>query len=267
MFSFLSLILIIIITSCITLRNYFLKIMKKSILILLCLTSIFTMAQNSNSLLQPWSGAHNGVPNFTVYTISDFKVALDTAIQQKLNETETIANNKKPANFYNTIAALEKSGKLLARVLTVYDIYSSNMNSPEFALVETEFDPKLAALSDKIVQNKNLFNRIKTVFNAKQKTKLTTEQQRLVWVYYDSYIRQGAKLDANTKAAVAQINQKLATNYTKFSQNLLAEENNQYVALLNESDFDGLSAELKNAAIAKAKDRKLNALGCIDNTR
>ena len=267
MFSFLSLILIIIITSCITLRNYFLKFMKKSILILLCLTSIFTMAQNSNSLLQPWAGAHNGVPNFTVYTISDFKVALDTAIQQKLNETETIANNKKPANFYNTIAALEKSGKLLARVLTVYDIYSSNMNSPEFALVETEFDPKLAALSDKIVQNKNLFNRIKTVFNAKQKTKLTTEQQRLVWVYYNSYIRQGAKLDANTKAAVAQINQKLATNYTKFSQNLLAEENNQYVALLNESDFDGLSAELKNAAIAKAKDRKLNALGCIDNTR
>ena len=241
--------------------------MKKSIQILLCLTSIFTMAQNSNPLLQPWAGAHNGVPNFTAYKISDFKVALETAMQQKLAETEALANNKKPADFTNTIVALEKSGQTLARILTVYGIYSSNINGPEFASVETEFGPKLAALSDKIVQNKNLFNRIETVFNVKQKNKLSPEQQRLVWVYYDSYIRQGAKLDEKTKAAVAQINQYLATNYTKFSQNLLAEENNQFIELLNESDFDGLSSELKSAAIAKAKDRKLKSIGCIDNTR
>ncbi len=241
--------------------------MKNSIQILALLISFFTMAQSNNPLLQSWAGDHNGFPNFQTYKITDFKPALETAMQEKLLETNGIANNPKPANFTNTIAALEKSGQSLARILTIYGIYSSNMNSPEFAPIEIEFEPKLAALSDKIIQNKNLFDRIEAVYNAKDKSKLTKEQQRLTWVYYDSYLRQGAKLDDKAKTAVADINQKLASKFTQFSQNLLAEENNQFVAITNLSDFDGLSPELKNAAIAKAKDRKLSALGCIDNTR
>ena len=242
-------------------------LMKKSLQIFLLLISIFSMAQSINPLLQPWAGNYNGVPNFTAYKIADFKEALSAAMLEKLTETDAIANNSKPATFDNTICALEKSGSTLSRVLTVYGIYSSNLNSAAFTPIENEFGPKLSELSDKIVQNKKLFARIEAVYNTAKKAKLTTEQQRLVWVYYDSYVRQGAKLDAKTKAAVAEINQKLATCYTKFSQNLLAEENNQFVALTDESDFDGLSTELKNAAIANAKERKLKALGCINNTR
>jgi peptidyl-dipeptidase Dcp len=63
-------------------------------------------------------------------------------------------------------------------------------------------------------------------------------------LYYTDFVREGAKLNEADKK-VADINKKLASLFTKFSQNLLAEENNQYVALKTESDFDGLPLEVK----------------------
>ncbi|WP_274781061.1 M3 family metallopeptidase [Flavobacterium sp. SUN052] len=226
-------------------------------------------AQNikDNPLLKDWKGNYGGVPAFNEYKISDFKPAMEFAMQEKLNEIEAIANNPKAATFKNTIEALEKTGKKLSRVSAVYGIYSSNINSPEFEPIENEMEPKLASISDKLYQNTKLFKRIQTVYNAKDKSKLTKEQQRLVKVYYDEFVYRGAKLDAKTKAKVSEINQKLAGLYIKFSQNLLAEENNQFVELKSNDDFAGLSDELKNAAIASAKDHKLSSLGCVSNTR
>jgi len=112
---------------------------------------------------------------------------------------------------------LEKTGKRLARVYAVYGIYSSNMNSPEFEPIESEMEPKLASVADKITQNTKLFKRIQTVYNSKDKKKLTKEQQRLVKVYYDNYVYAGAKLDAKAKAKVSELNQQLAGLYTKFN--------------------------------------------------
>lgn len=221
----------------------------------------------NNPLLKDWTGPYGGVPAFNEYKISDFKPALEFAMQEKLNEVTAIANNPKPATFANTIAALEKTGKRLARVYAVYGIYSSNMNSPEFEPVENEMEPKLAGIEDKVYQNTKLFKRIQAVYNSKDKAKLTKEQQRLVKVYYDNFVYKGAKLDAKTKAKVSEINQKLAGLYTKFSQNLLSEENNQYVELKTDADFAGLTDELKNAAIATAKEHNLSSMGAVANTR
>ena len=208
--------------------------MKKVIAIIMVTTFMPLAAQNSNPLLKEWSGPYNGLPAFNEYKVSDFKPALEIAMQEKLNEIDKIANNKKPATFVNTIVAMEHAGKKLTRVLAVYGIYSSNMNSPEFEPVETEFEPKLASLSDKIVQNSKLFKRIQSVYNSKAKSKLTKEQQRLIWVQYDYFVRQGAKLDQKTKSKVGKINQKLAGLFTKFRQNLLSEENNKFRELKNE---------------------------------
>lgn len=226
-------------------------------------------AQNikDNPLLKDWTGNYGGVPAFNEYKISDFKPAMEFAMQEKLNEINAIANNPKPATFKNTIEALEKTGKKLSRVSAVYGIYSSNMNSPEFEPIENEMEPKLASISDKLYQNTKLFKRIQSIYNTKDKSKLTKEQQRLVKVYYDNFVYQGAKLDAKTKAKISDINQKLAVFYTKFNQNLLSEENNQYVELTNESDFAGLSTEMKNAIIASGKEHKLSSLGAVANTR
>ena len=240
--------------------------MKKQILIL-TLAATFSIMAQTNPFLQPWTGVHGGVPAFADYKISQFKPALEEAMKQKLNEVDVIANNKQAATFENTIIPLEKAGKLLTQISAVYGIYSSNINSPEFQPIETEFEPKFAELSDKIIQNEALFNRIATVYNSKEKSKLTKEEQRLIWVYYDNYVRQGAKLDAKTKAKVSEINQQLAGAFTKFSQNLLSEENNQFVELTKESDFDGLSPELKATITSNSKERKLTSLGCVNNTR
>jgi peptidyl-dipeptidase Dcp len=221
----------------------------------------------TNPLLKNWLGSYSGVPAFNEYKVSDFKPAIEFAIQEKLNEIDAIANNEQAPTFENTIAALELSGKKMSRVYAVFEIFSSNIFTPEFGIVETEMSPKLSELNDKIFQNKKLFSRIESLYKSEESKKLNPEQQRLIWLYYTDFVREGAELAEENKEKVAKINQDLASLFTKFSQNLLAEEHNQYLVLQNESDFDGLPAELKNAAIADAKVRKMDVLGCITNTR
>ena len=244
--------------------------MKKLMSIFLMGTTFFAInAQNKeqNPLLKKWTGPYGGVPAFNEYKVSDFKPAIEFAIQEKLSEVDVIANNPKAPTFENTIAALERSGESMDRVTTVYGIYRSNLSSPEFSVIDREMSPKFSEFSDKINQNKKLFTRVETLYNSKESKKLTSEQQRLIWLYYTNLVRQGAKLNDKDKEKVADINKELASLFTRFSQNLLAEEQNQYVALKTEADFDGLPNEVKNAAIAEAKQRKIDALGCIANTR
>ena len=244
--------------------------MKKIISLILISSSFLSLQGQSNQtnpLLEKWVGSYGGVPAFNEYKISDFKPAFELAIEQKWNEIDLISNNLRKPNFDNTIAALELSGKAYNRVLSIFGIFSSNMNSPEFALIEAEISPKIADVSSKFYQNKKLFLRIEALNNSPEKKKLTKEQQRLIELYYKNFVREGAQLNDKSKLEVATINQKLAGLFSVFSQNLLAEENNQYVELASEADFDGLPIEFKKAAIAQAKQRNLQVLGCISNTR
>lgn len=226
-----------------------------------------TQIDLNNPLLQEWSGAYGGVPDFTKYKISDFKPAIEFAIQEKLEEIDAIANNAEEPTFDNTIVALELSGEKLDRIHAVYGIYRSNLSSPEFNVVDTEMSPKLAEISDKLYQNDKLFLRIEKLYKAAESKTLNTEQQRLLWLYYTDFVREGAELNEEDKKEVARINQELAGLFTLFSQKLLAEENDQFLELKSENDLDGLPEEFKNAAIAEAKERKLNSLASIGNTR
>lgn len=221
----------------------------------------------NNPLLQEWSGPYGGVPDFTKYKISDFKPAIEFAIQEKLEEIDAIANSSEKPTFENTVQALELSGEKLDRIHSVYGIYRSNLSTPEFNAVDTEMSPKLAEISDKLYQNEKLFLRIEELYKSEESKKLTSEQQRLLWLYYTDFVREGAELNKEDKEKVAKINQELAGLFTLFSQKLLAEENDQYLELNSESDLEGLPEEFKNAAIAEAKERNLNVLACIGNTR
>jgi peptidyl-dipeptidase Dcp len=243
--------------------------MKKIIATLLMSIPIITAEaqENQNPLLKNWTGNYGGVPAFNEYKITDLKPAIKIAIQEKLDEYNTIANNSKPSTFENTIVAMEQAGKKLGRVKAVFDIYSSNLNTPEFEPIEVEVTPLFSELNSKIYQNKKLFDRIETIYNSKDKSKLTPEQQRLVWYHYANFVREGAKASAESKAKIAKINQELASLFTKFSQNQLADESNYYLELKTEADFEGLPTELKNAAIAEAKERNLEVMGCVANTR
>lgn len=226
------------------------------------------METNTNNfLIKNWTGPYGGVPAFNEYKVSDFKPALEFAIQEKLDQIDAIANNLEETSFQNTIVALELSGKTLNRVQTVFGIYRSNLSSPEFNDVDTEMSPRLAGINNKMYQNKKLFSRIEKLYKSDAMQKLDQEQQRLVWLYYTDFVREGAELNEVDKEEVAQINQELAGLFTLFSQKLLAEENDQFLELQSELDLDGLPEAFKNAAIAEAKERNLNVLACIGNTR
>ncbi len=198
---------------------------------------------------------------------------------EHMAEIERIVTNPEPATFANTIEALERAGRTLNRVATVYSIWGSTMNSPEFQVVQREMAPRLAAFSDRIMQNEALFRRIEAVWEAaggeataterKAATGevLTPEQQRLVWRYYTDFVRAGAKLDATAKARLSAINQRLAGLYTRFSQNVLADETNHYLVLESEADLAGLPESVRAAAAAAAREKGLEGKWVITNTR
>src|SRR5690606_22787460 len=120
------------------------------------------------------------------------------------------------------------------RAYAPYGVWSGNLSTPEFQAVETKMEPQLAAHADAILQNAALFRRIEAVYEARERSGLTPEQKRLAWYHWNRFVRAGAKLDPPAKARVAAINQELAGLFTRFSQNLLADETN-YVLYLKET--------------------------------
>lgn len=226
-----------------------------------------TMGTASNPLLQKWSGPYGGIPPFGDIQVRDFKPALETAMAERLAEVAKIAANREAPAFENTIAALERTGRTFNQVQTIYGIWSSTMNTPDFRSVEREMAPKLAAFSDQITQNQPLFQRIEAVYNSPEKERLTPEQQRLTWLYYTNFARAGAKLDTTAKARLSAINQQLAALFTRFSQNVLADETNEFLVLKSEADLAGLPQSLRDAALANARTKKIEGTGVITNTR
>jgi peptidyl-dipeptidase Dcp len=221
----------------------------------------------ANPLLAKWEGPYGGVPPFDQVKIADFKPALEAAIAENLAEVDKIAKDSAAPTFENTIVALERAGQTLDRVQTIYGVFGSTMNNAEFQVVQREMAPRLAAFADQITQNEALFKRVEAVYNSPAKSKLTSEQQRLVWYDYINFVRAGAKLAPDAKKRLSEINQQLAGLYTKFSQNVLAEEDGQFVLLENEADLAGLPQSLRDAAAAAATTRKQKGAGIVMNTR
>jgi peptidyl-dipeptidase Dcp len=225
------------------------------------------MNATENPLLDKWGGPYGGVPPFDQVQIALFKPALEAAMAEQLIETDRIAKNPAAPDFENTIAAAERSGQTLNRVSTLYGVWAATMSGPEFQVVQREMAPKLAAFNDQITQNEPLFKRIEAVYNSPAKSKLTPEQQRLIWLYYTNFVRAGARLNPESKARLTQINQQLAGLYTKFSQNVLAEETDQFILLKSDEELAGLPQSIRDAAAAAAASKKQPGTWIIMNTR
>jgi peptidyl-dipeptidase Dcp len=220
---------------------------------------------SDNPLLAEWTGPHGGVPPFDQVRLEHFQPALEAGMAEQLAEIDRIAASSAPATFDNTIAAMERAGRTLDRVRTVYGIWGSNLNTPEFQAVQREMAPRLAAFSDRITQNEPLFRRIETVYRNREG--LTPEQQRLTWLYHSNFTRSGARLDAPAKARLSEINQRLAQLFTEFNQNVLKDEGEQHLVLEGEADLAGLPESLRSAAAAEAENRGLAGRWVISNTR
>ena len=216
--------------------------------------------QFDNVLLQEFKGPYGGVPAFDKMNLEDLKPALEKAMELNLKEIEAIANNSDAPTFENTIVEMERAGEELGRVFTYYGIWSSNKSSPEFREIQAEMSPKLSAFFSQITQNEKLFERVRTVYESDEMESLTPEEQRVTWMTYNGFARNGATLDGEAKERYAAINQELATLHTKFANNVLADEEN-YVTYITEDQLDGLPESFVNAI--KTDDGKY----AITNTR
>lgn len=223
-------------------------------------------SMDENALLAQWTGLFQGVPAFDKMNVTDLQPAMETAMQQHLDEIDGIANNQEAPTFENTILAMEKAGEDIGRVFTYYGIWSSNMSSPEFREVQGVLSPKISEYRSKISQNEALFQRIKTVYENAKQNPLEAEQQRLVELTYQEFEMNGANLNEEQKKRYAEINKELAALYTTFSNNVLHDEEN-YVTYISADQLSGLPESFANASAKAATDRGKEGEYAITNTR
>jgi peptidyl-dipeptidase Dcp len=225
-----------------------------------------TSEMSANPLLAEYSGPYSGVPAFDKMDLADLKPALRKGMELNWAEVEAIIENPEPATFENTIAALEKAGEELGRVFTYWGIWSANKNSPEFREIQGEMVPELSTFFSKINQNDKLFARVKAVYEGDEYATLNTEQQRVTWLTYNGFARNGATLSGEAKARYADINQQVASLQTKFANNILADEEN-YVIYITEDQLSGLPESFVTAAKSAASQRGEEGKYAITNTR
>lgn len=182
-------------------------------------------------------------------------------------EIAAICTAPEAATFENTIAALEATGRELGRATSIFATLKSTMSDKTMQALEAEFAPVLAALSDEITQNQQLFARIQAVFDTRAGATLDAEQLRLVDVVYHRFARNGAALDDAAKAQLKQINGKLASLYTQFSHNVLADEEGQMLILESRAELAGLPESLIAGAREAAQSKQLEDRWVISNTR
>ncbi len=221
---------------------------------------------SDNILLADWTGPYGGVPAFDRMRIADLEPALDGGMARQLEEIDAIAANPDPPSFDNTIVSLERSGRDLSRVFTYSGIWRSNISSPEVREVQQKVAPRVAEFQSKITQNEALFERVRAVYESDEMESLRPDQQRLVWLIYDGFARNGATLEGEARQRYVEISKQLAVAQAQFSDNVLADEEG-YVVDLTEDQLSGLPDSLVRAAAAAAAERGRDGGYAITNTR
>jgi len=195
--------------------------------------------EHSNPLLSDWSTPF-GVPPFSEIEPRHFLPAFDAAMEEQRREVEAIASSAGPATFENTIEALEQSGVTLTKVRGVFSNLSTAETNPELQAVHLGIAPKLAALDDDIRLNGALFERVKRIWDTRDRLDLTPPHRKLLEDTYRDFARNGANLDDAGKAALRSINAELAELAVTFDQHLLHETNAYRLVIEDQRDLRGL---------------------------
>ncbi len=223
-------------------------------------TTMATQAQKGqsdtqNPLLQEYKTPYT-VPPFDKIKNEHYKPAITKGIEAHEAEISKIATDKSAPTFANTIEALENAGLLLNNVTTVfYNVNSANTND-EMQAIAKEMSPSLSAHNDNIYLNEALFNRVKTVYDSRNKLKLGSEQSKLLEETYKSFVRSGANLSVADKGKLRQLNSRLSLLTLTYGQNVLAETNNFELVITDKKDLAGLPQNIIDAAAEAAKQKK-----------
>ena len=197
------------------------------------------------------------MPPFDRIEDAHYQPAFEQGMAEQLAEIEAIAAQSDPPTFENTIVAMERSGRLLDRVATVFFGLSSAHTNDAMDAVRSEVAPKLAAHTDAILLNGDLFARVRTLYEERDALDLDAEARRLVAEYYTDFVRAGARLDDAQKERIEEINAELASLSTTFSQNVLDEVNASAVVVDTRDELAGLPDDQVAAAEAAAAARDL----------
>jgi peptidyl-dipeptidase Dcp len=192
-------------------------------------------------------------PDFSKIKDSDFAPAFEEGLKRQLEEIKIIAGNPEPATFENTLVALEKSGELLRRVNSVFNMLSGANTDSVLQKLNEDIAPKLAAQLDALFLNENLFQRITTIFHKKNELNLDKESQRLLEYYHDEFIRSGANLSAEDKVKLKKLNEEEAGLSAKFTNQLLAAAKAGALVEDNKDALKGLSEGTLNSAAKDAE--------------
>ncbi|KAA6350575.1 Peptidyl-dipeptidase dcp [termite gut metagenome] len=228
----------------------------KKIVILFTLSSIVTMTQAQNPFFEAYNTPRQTVP-FDKIKTEHYEPAILEGMRLHSEEIDEIVNNPQAPTFANTIAAYERSGRSLDRVATVFgNLHSAETNDDMQALAK-KMMPLLSEHSNNINLNENLFARIKTVYEQKDKLGLTSEQSKLLDDIYDGFIRRGANLQGEDREKYRALSKELSTLTLQFSENNLKETNEYQLLLTEESQLSGLPESAIEAAAQTAQEKSV----------
>lgn len=217
------------------------------------------MAEHQNPFLQPY-GTKYEIPPFDKIETSDFIPAIKAGIAEQDEAIFNIVRNRATPDFDNTILPLENLSPILERVSGVFYHYMEAMGTPEFAAMADEAIPMLNDANNKLMLNDQLFQRIKSVYDMRDKMGLTPVQKRVVEKYYRQFAEQGAALAADKKEQLVKINDELSKLFIQFNRNLLNATNQFAVIVYDEKELAGLPESSVAQAADEAKARGLDGM-------
>ncbi len=192
-----------------------------------------------------------GVPPFDKIELDDYMPAFKEAIAQQQKEVDDIVGQTAAPDFENTIVALDQSGSLLRKVNAVFSGLNSANTNDEMQALSRELSPLLSKNSDDIRLNKDLFARVKAVYDNRESLNLNKEQKKLLEETYKSFVRGGANLDAEQQTRLRELNSEISMLQLTFGQNMLKETNAFQLVIENKDDLAGLPESLiLNAEVA-----------------
>ncbi len=226
--------------------------MKKTFIAMALVALTACNAKHDNPVLME-SSLPFGAPEFAKYESTDYEPAMMEGFAQQRAEIDAIVANTEAPTFDNTIAALERSGKKLAKVTGVF--FNLNETDADDVMRDTEkrLSPLFTEHSAYMTMNEALFARIKALYDDKANLGLTREQEMVLDKYYRMFVKGGALLDADKKAQLMEIEKQLSLASIEFGENALAETNAFELVITDEKDLAGLPQSSINAAREAAK--------------
>jgi peptidyl-dipeptidase Dcp len=235
---------------------------KNFIVLLISLLALPMMSQNP--FFNQASTPHGTFP-FNELKNEHFLPAFEEGIKQHAAEVDKIANNKQKPTFTNTIVALERSGKLLSKVATVFFALNSAETNDEMEEIAQRVSPMLTDHSNSINLNEKLFERVQTIYNQRDDLKLSVEDAKLLEDTYQGFANNGATLDADKKEIYRNLSKDLGLATLQFGQNALKELNDYSLLITDENVLSGMPADFMEMSAANAE--KAGKTGWLLNLR